>query len=176
MSDSNDLDLARQHFVETMGRIAKRHGLPAIAGKIAGLLYLTPGELSAEELKKQLSVSSGSISSNTTLLEEIGTIVRVVPKRGRQHYFRSAPEATIRTLKRDIERYDLDAEETAAASALVRANIKNLPQEVDQKMHGIERLFRGMSFYTQKHIAALDAEQKQMTKARGAAKTPKAKK
>lgn len=157
MNDAIPPDLARKQFVETLGRIAKRSGMPMIAGQIAALLYLTPGMLSADELKRELGVSSGSISNNTRLLEDIGTIVRVVPKGGREHFFRSAPDATIRTLERDIGRWELGAAEIAAASAIVRASIENLPNEVLQKMEGVEQLFRGMSRHTRNHIDELQA-------------------
>ena len=158
MSDSSNADQARKHFIETLGQIAKRSGMPTIAGKIAALLYLTPGELSVDDLKRELGVSSGSISNNTRLLEDIGTIVRTVPKGGRGHYFRSAPDATIRTLERDVGRWDLGADEIAAASAMVRASNGNLPVEVLQKMEGVEQLFRGMGRHTRKHIEELRAE------------------
>jgi len=146
---------ARNRYVETFGDIAARSGLPAIAGKIAALLYLSPDALSFTELRQALGVSTGSVSTNTRLLEEIGTIIRIVPKGGREHFFQSAPDANVRTIERDIARYEAALAEITAANADIRDHARELPASVSAKMDGIERLFHGMSHHARNHLSAL---------------------
>ena len=65
-----------ENFIERMGMIAQADGLPRIAGRIMGLIILEGGPYSFGELAKRLSVSRGSISTNTRLLENMGVIER----------------------------------------------------------------------------------------------------
>jgi DNA-binding transcriptional regulator GbsR (MarR family) len=129
---------ARRRYIETFGDIAARSSLPSIAGRIAAMLYLAPEPLSFSALQKALGVSRASISTNTRLLEYLGTITRIKIKGQRENFFRSAANVNVRTIERELERAQIvEAGRTLAPYAT------EFPDEVQAKMAGIERLFRG---------------------------------
>lgn len=102
---------AKAHFLETFGRIASDDNLPSIAGRIAGMLLLSPEPIAFGRLAEALGVSRASISTNTRLLEKLGTVERVEAAGQREHSFRIAPDASVRTaewhLRKTREALDL---------------------------------------------------------------------
>ena len=67
---------AVQRFVEEVGLLWERDGLPRISGKIVALLIVEDREFDLEELADRLQVSRGSVSTNTRLLESHGVLRR----------------------------------------------------------------------------------------------------
>ncbi len=91
-------------FVDQVGLFGERSGLPATAGRMLGyLLICEPAVQSAGDLALALSTTSGSISTNSRLLEQIGMIERV-PVRGRRGVFvRVTEDAWGRMFHRQLE-------------------------------------------------------------------------
>lgn len=143
MEDFKSADHARRHYIETFGNVAARNALPAIAGRIAGILYLTPGPVSFSALERELGVSRASISTNTRLLEYLGTIVRIKIKGQRENFFVSSPNVNVRTIERELERARESLDQILAASAALEPYAGLFPAEVKAQMRGIERLFQG---------------------------------
>lgn len=85
---TNNTDDAVEQFIEQLGLVAQADGLPRISGRIMGLMVIYSGPFSFSDLASRLSVSRGSISTNTRLLEGIGVIERVTKPGKRQDYFR----------------------------------------------------------------------------------------
>lgn len=94
--ESNEA-VVREEFIEKVGLIAQREGMPRIAGRMFGLLVFDGGPYSFSEIARQLQVSRGSISSSARILEEWGVIERATKPGDRQDYFRlsDAPYATL---------------------------------------------------------------------------------
>ncbi len=67
--------------------MSRRETLAAIAGRIAAISDLTPNPVSFSALERELGVSRSSISTNTRLLEYLGTIVRIKIKGQRENVF-----------------------------------------------------------------------------------------
>ncbi len=143
MDDRKGLDRARRHYIETFGEVAARSALPAIAGRIAAILYLTAGPVSFSALERELGVSRASISTNTRLLEYLGTIRRIKIKGQRENFFESSPNVNVRTIERELERARESLDQILAASAGLAPYAAKFPAEVKAQMRGIERLFRG---------------------------------
>ncbi len=81
------LDAAKERFIEGMGLALEEDRLPRIAGRLVGLLILSPQPLRFDRLAERLRVSRGSISTNTRLLENMGVIERVTRPGDRRDYF-----------------------------------------------------------------------------------------
>jgi HTH-type transcriptional regulator, glycine betaine synthesis regulator len=76
-------------FIELWGDMSSWWGVSRTMAEIHGLLYLTVGPLSAEEIQDRLGISRGNVSMNIRTLVEWG-LVRKVRKRGeRKEYFES---------------------------------------------------------------------------------------
>lgn len=76
------------HFVEDMGLLLERQGIPRMAGRIIGwLLICDPPHQSASQLAQVLGASKASISTMTRLLIEMGLAEQVgVPGQRRDHF------------------------------------------------------------------------------------------
>ncbi|WP_070151025.1 GbsR/MarR family transcriptional regulator [Sphingobium phenoxybenzoativorans] len=129
---------ARDRYIQTFGDVAARDYLPTIAGRIAALLYVSNGPVSFGALERELGVSRGSISTNTRLLEELGTIERVEVEGARGHYFRAAPNAGARTAEYHLQRTETALDMIRAASAEMRTEGQDLSPEILGKMQAIE--------------------------------------
>jgi DNA-binding transcriptional regulator GbsR (MarR family) len=101
------VDTRTQQFIERMGLISEADGLPRIAGRIFGLLLLTPGECSLDEIAESLGVSRASVSTDARRLTEMGLLERRSRPGDRRDYYGVAPssfrnlvESRIRTMQR----------------------------------------------------------------------------
>ena len=86
-------------FIERSGLIAEREGFPRIAGRIFGLLLLSPTDLSLDEIATRLSVSRASVSTDARRLVEAGIIERVGRVGDRKDYYQIAPTHYLRSLE-----------------------------------------------------------------------------
>jgi hypothetical protein len=64
-------------FIESMGIYFENEGVPRIGGRILGLLLITDGPLSAEQLASTLKVSRASISTNIRMLTSTSLVEKV---------------------------------------------------------------------------------------------------
>jgi DNA-binding transcriptional regulator GbsR (MarR family) len=93
----------QDRFIERMGRLFEEtEGLPRIAGRIVGLLLITPDECSIDEMAERLAVSRASISIDARRLEQCGVVERVTHKGDRRDYYRIAPDHYFRSLERRL--------------------------------------------------------------------------
>ena len=76
-----------------------------VAGRLFGLLLVSPEARSLDELASQLRVSKASISINARLLEEKGVVERVGRQADRRDYYRIADDILERTLEQRIARW-----------------------------------------------------------------------
>ncbi len=95
VDDPQGLEYVRRHYIETFGKVAAQNALPAIAGRFAGILDLTPNPVSFSALQRELGVSRPGISTNTRLLEYLGAIVRITIKGQRENVFISSPNVNV---------------------------------------------------------------------------------
>ena len=107
-----DIHAARERFIEGMGLALEEDRLPRIAGRLIGLLLLSPRPVRFDHLAQRLRVSRGSISTNTRLLENMGAIERVTRPGDRRDYFQinEAPGLLQRVAERYRSRQAMAAE------------------------------------------------------------------
>ena len=74
-------------------------GLPRIAGRIFGLLLVTPGECSLDDMADMLGVSKASISTDARRLEQLGIVIRTSRPGDRRDYYAVAPNALQQSLE-----------------------------------------------------------------------------
>ena len=89
-------------FVERAGLFMEGQGLPRIAGRIFGLLLVSPHELALDEITERLGVSRASVSIDARRLEQMGIVERVGRPGDRKDYYRIAPDHHIRALEQRI--------------------------------------------------------------------------
>ena len=85
--ESDDIAVAREGFIETIGIIVQSEGLPRIAGRVLAMLLYDGERVSFGQLADALQVSRGSVSSSVRLLESQQLIKRVANPGDRQDYF-----------------------------------------------------------------------------------------
>ena len=138
-SAAADLSLhaAEERFIEAMGLAHEEDRLPRIAGRLIGLLILSPDPVRFDHLAERLRVSRASISTNTRLLENMGVIQRVTRPGDRRDYFQINEEPGL--LLRIADRY---RSRQASAEQMKQALPPNAGGEVV-----FERLERLIRFY-----------------------------
>lgn len=98
------LDPAIEHFVERMGLLWENDGLPRIAGRIFGLLLVTPDACSLDDLAETLGVSKASISTDARRLEQFGLLQRTTRPGDRRDYYSISDDVFARSLENSMER------------------------------------------------------------------------
>ena len=91
-------------FVERMGLTWENDGLPRIAGRIFGLLLVTPGACSLDDLVLSLDVSKASVSTDARRLEQLGFLERTSRPGDRRDYYRVSDDLVVRSLEIRLER------------------------------------------------------------------------
>lgn len=93
-----------QDFVERAGVLWQRDGMPRIAGRIFGLLLVSPDPCSLDDIADVLGVSKASVSNDTRLLDRMGLIERVSLPADRRDYYQITPRSLERSLDSRMQR------------------------------------------------------------------------
>src|SRR3954464_5074009 len=93
-----DMDAETVSFIERMGLTLELEGLPRIAGRIFGLLLVSEGARSLDDLAAELRVSKGSVSTNARLLEQRGMLERVCRPADRRDYYSVPADLFLHTM------------------------------------------------------------------------------
>lgn len=86
-------------FIENMGLHYQEYGFPRIAGRIVGLLLVTPRPISSEEMADALQVSRSSISTNLRTLLMAELIEKVSLPGDRVDYYELGSETWQKSLE-----------------------------------------------------------------------------
>ncbi len=127
---AEELNPAAEQFINGMGQLFERYGIPAIGGRMLGLLVVTAQPLSAEQIASILKVSRGSVSNNIRLLLLNGMAERVVITGDRRDYYRMPAgglDPLVQVAVRQAQEFDALAEQGLAAvprTSLTRANVE----------------------------------------------------
>ena len=91
-------------FLEEVGIVFEKTGLPRMAGRLFGWLLISdPPYQSPSELAEVLKASKGSVSTNVRLLMQIGLIDRFVIPGERHDHYRLREDALRRTVQHGLE-------------------------------------------------------------------------
>ncbi|WP_334065664.1 GbsR/MarR family transcriptional regulator [Alteromonas genovensis] len=119
--------------------IAQGDGLPRIAGKILGLLLIESGPFSFSQIAERLSVSRGSVSTNTRLLENLRVIERVSKKGERGDFFKLADDPYAKLLQGVSQRME-------KSISVLKDTREALPDSLEQSQ---ARLYDLENFYSE---------------------------
>lgn len=100
------IEAAASEFIERMGIVLSDDGMPRIAGRIFGLLLVSPDEVSLDEIAWSLGVSKASVSSDTRRLEQRGLLERVSRPGDRRDYFRMRPDLLSNLMEYRLRRWN----------------------------------------------------------------------
>jgi DNA-binding transcriptional regulator GbsR (MarR family) len=91
-------------FLEEVGLVFEKTGLPRMAGRLFGWLLISdPPYQSSSELAEVLMASKGSVSTNVRLLMQIGLVERYVIPGERHDHYRLSENALRRTVQHGLE-------------------------------------------------------------------------
>jgi DNA-binding transcriptional regulator GbsR (MarR family) len=101
---TNRMRATDEQFVEKLGRFFEAEGAPRTAGRLLGLMLLTPGELALDEIAERLQVSKASVSTNARQMEVGGVLERCSHPGDRRDYYRIPHDIAARLLDRHLDR------------------------------------------------------------------------
>jgi len=91
-------------FVEEVGVVFEKTGLPRMAGRMFGWLLISdPPYQSPAELAEVLMASKGSISTTARLLAQMGLVERYIIPGERHDHFQLSEDVLQKTIKHGIE-------------------------------------------------------------------------
>jgi DNA-binding transcriptional regulator GbsR (MarR family) len=83
------LEGARRNLIQGVGRISSFWGLSKAMGELYGLLYLSPGAMSLDEMAGALGISKASVSTHIRALERLGMVRKEWRVGDRRDYYRA---------------------------------------------------------------------------------------
>jgi len=104
MACDDTLSEGARRFIESLGLYFEDAGVTRIAGRLLGLLMLTDGVLSLDQIAATLRVSRASISTNARLLLAAGLVERVSLPGDRRDYYTFGRRSWEGNLQSDIAR------------------------------------------------------------------------
>jgi DNA-binding transcriptional regulator GbsR (MarR family) len=99
------MDPQTSRFTDRLAVLFENDGLPPIAGRIFGLLLLSEGALSLDELAEDLGVSKASASTNARLLAQLGVVKQVRRTGSRRDFYRMVPDLFERSMAQRLARW-----------------------------------------------------------------------
>src|SRR5438105_5204886 len=146
----------RERIIEALGDAANRSGVfSETGGRIYGVLYLSPGPLSLDEIGEQVGTSKGNASVQVRELLALGMVRKVSVRRSRRDYYAAttdlwaiAAEVIGRRLEQEARSLlaavsATEKELPAAAGDLVIGRVKSLRLFLELVAAGIEGFRRG---------------------------------
>lgn len=128
---------AAEQFVEKIGALAERDGLPRIGGRLVGFLLLHAGSFSLDELAQTLQVSKASVSTNARQLERAGLLERTTAPGDRRDYYHLAEDPWSRL-------YEMTRLRLIRMRQALAEGAATLPEDLDEAR---QRLRKWEGFY-----------------------------
>jgi DNA-binding transcriptional regulator GbsR (MarR family) len=97
-----DLTPQQERFVESLGLLYERQGVPRIGGRMLGLFLISESPLSAERIADILKVSRASVSTNMRIFSSTGICDNVPVAGDRRHYYVMRDDAFVRHMESGI--------------------------------------------------------------------------
>ena len=148
-----------------MGVLSQDEGLTRIAGRMFGLLLLTPGECSLDEMADDLGVSKASISKDARHLVQLGFVERSSRPGDRRDYYRVSPDIFVRSL--EVRRARMQRFHALIQEA---GSIRVAGPEVRQRLDDLERSYHDVLRALAEVIDAYHAMAAGVTRKRGTGK------
>lgn len=147
---NQDLEIARNNFIQGMSRITDFWGFPKAMGAIYGVVYLSPTPISLDELVEQANVTKGAVSTHVRSLERLGLLHKHMALGDRKDYYTAETDfwKVIRSLLREREKNDFDRSLKAVGESLTQVQAAQIePNEAELAQFYQQRLQNMKSFF-----------------------------
>jgi DNA-binding transcriptional regulator GbsR (MarR family) len=128
------VNAAASRFVEQLGVLLSAEGYPRVAGRLLGLLIVSPDAQSLGDLASQLDVSKASVSVNIRVLEEKGIVDRIGHSGDRRDYYRIVDDFLTRSVEQRLARWGRFHEAVRSA----RKSLASEPKVVRSRLHDLD--------------------------------------
>ncbi len=138
-------------FLEEVGLVFEKTGLPRMAGRLFGWLLISdPPYQSPSELAEVLKASKGSVSTNVRLLMQIGLIDRFVIPGERHDHYRLREDALRRTIQHGLE------DEINMFLALAEQGLELIQSKTSVRREWLEKMRDKYSFLAREFPVLMD--------------------
>lgn len=148
---NQEIQQARDNFIQGLSRISHFWGFPKAMGAIYGAIYLSPDLLSLDELVEQVGVSKGAVSTNVRTLERLGMVHKQLQLGDRKDYYIAETDfwKIVRGVLREREKNEFDlALRTVGESLELVKEIESEDQELadfyQERMQSMQQFFNGL--------------------------------
>ncbi|MFO7680808.1 MAG: hypothetical protein R6X34_12230 [Chloroflexota bacterium] len=147
-----ELNQARDHFIQGMSRVTHFWGFPKAMGAIYGAIYLSPTAVSLDELVEQVGVSKGAISTNVRMLERLNMVHRQVQVGDRKDYYTAEVDfwKVMKSIMQEREKNEFALALRTVGESLDMVNLAEpSPESVEMTVFYQERLRSMKGFFDQ---------------------------
>ncbi|MCK4862992.1 MAG: hypothetical protein KAS25_01790 [Dehalococcoidales bacterium] len=155
----NKLRDEERSFVEEVGVVFERTGLPRMAGRMFGWLLISdPPYQSPAELAEVLMASKGSISTTVRLLAQTGLVERHIIPGERHDHFRLSEDALIKTIQHGLE------DEIKMFRELAEYGLKLMKDEPSVRQEWLEQMRDRYAYLQKAFIKTMERYEKRRAK------------
>jgi len=146
---SEQLTQLKLDFTEGLSQISKFWGFPKGMGAIFAVLYLSPAQLSLDELVEQSGLTKGAVSTNVRALARMG-LVRPSTKLGdRKDYYEAETDfyKSIRAILKERQNSEFDTAVRSVRETLEKLETGLGPEDEAERQFLLERVRALQSFF-----------------------------
>ena len=143
-----ELISARENFIQGISRIAHFWGLPKAVGAIYGAIYLSPSQLTLDDLVEHVGISKGAVSINVKSLERLGMIHKHFKVGDRKDYYDAETDfwKIVKGILREREKNEFDVALRTVSDSLrivENTNLKDSELAIfyKERMNGMKKFF-----------------------------------
>jgi DNA-binding transcriptional regulator GbsR (MarR family) len=140
------MDDCDRAFVSYYQKVGRAYGMDELSSSIFALLYLSPEEISLEDLAKETGYSLSSISNKTKMLEMTGCITRVRKAGSKKVFFYSEKDIMKMTFQmmEKIGSVEVSAAKTEIPVIINRLKTSNMGNDQKKKIKILQAYMKDM--------------------------------
>ena len=162
---SDELQVAKENFIQGMSRIGSFWGFPKAMGAIYGVIYLSPDLVGLDELVEQAGVSKGAVSTNVRTLERLGMVHKKMKLGDRKDYYIAEADMwkIVRGVLKEREKteFGLALDTVGESLQMVETAVKTAADPIDpdltafykERMEGMQSFFNSLDSMVAAFIA-----------------------
>ena len=166
---ADELQAAKENFIQGMSRIGSFWGFPKAMGTIYGVIYLSPDLVGLDELVEQAGVSKGAVSTNVRTLERLGMVHKKMKFGDRKDYYVAEADMwkIVRGVLKEREKtefglaLDTVGESLEMVETAVKTAVKTAADPIDpdlnafykERMEGMQSFFNSLDSMVAAFIA-----------------------
>jgi DNA-binding transcriptional regulator GbsR (MarR family) len=148
----DELQAAKENFIQGMSRIGSFWGFPKAMGAIYGVIYLSPDLVGLDELVEQAGVSKGAVSTNVRTLERLGMVHKKMKFGDRKDYYTAEADMwkIVRGVLKEREKteFGLALDTVGESLQIVKTASEPIDPELNafykERMEGMQSFFKSL--------------------------------